>query len=297
MSNHLKIIFMLVLGISINACQTKTYFEDVSFDKKTVVERNIVLFTSEVPSKLRISYYETVNGIDNVLVTKTIQTPYALDMNNAVIKYDSLNFYRSPKKTLIKGVRKFKHNFDEGGAEYLKIENLSNQEIKYALVGTEKLQTQKNIDANKEVIISHPKPLYKGIPLLYLLKPELAPNKDLYFEAIEDYEKTGGKISVGKTSLRKIALYENRLGEVKDSELPFSIDKILSIYENESEKLFLGYSDYSLELLGVKNANEKYRNLVQDKKNWSILAPNAKFMNNGKIHILSITFDEDYNLN
>ncbi len=285
-----KLTLVLIFLISTNAC-TKTEYEEISLNKTVITNRNIIIISSNTPANIRISYCKTDNGISNKLIEDTIRTPYVLEMKNAIIEYDSLDFVSKSflQHRFIKGVRKIKHNFDEGGAEYICLENLSNQTIKFAVIGTQRLETKKNDDNNFTMIDLYPKPIYKGVPLLYLLKPELAPNKDLYFNAIENYNKKDDMVSF-KSTEKKIELYTDKLGNFKNKDIPFSIDQILSIYENESNQLFFDYVNYSLELLGVDNANEEYKSFLKSKniKMFNILLPNKTFYNKGTVPILPL---------
>ncbi len=295
MSNVFKFILTVIFLISINAC-TKTEYEEINLNKTAITSRNIIIISSDTPADVCISYYKTINGTSNKRVKDTIRTPYILEMKNAVIEYDSLDFVSKNcfQHRFIKGVRRIKHNFDEGGAEYLCLENLSNQTIQFAIIGTQKLET-KSDDNHLTIISSHPKPIYKGVPLLYLLKPQLAPNKDLYYFSVENYEEKGGLITVGKTSYKKIELYRNQLGHFKGKDIPFSVDKLLSIYKNESNQLFFDYTNYSLGLLGVDNANEEYQSYLKSKnvKMFDVVLPHKTFYNKGTVPILPFVFDEN----
>ena len=180
MKTLLKVVLAVIPLVSICAC-TYTFFEDAERNKTAVVSRNLIVISSETPADVRVSYYEVSDGTSNKLVTKTIQTPYILDLGRVVVKYDSVNLKQRG------GGNKVKERYKkldvgvllgEGGAEYLKLENLSEQPIKLAIVGTQRLV------ANDNVIESQPNPIYRGVPLLYLLKPESAPNKDFYFRTI-----------------------------------------------------------------------------------------------------------------
>lgn len=79
MKNALVLLFVAVLLLGISSC-TQTFYEDVAKDKVAVVGRNLVVLASDTPAEVLVSYYETSDGTSNKLVTKTIQTPYVLDM-------------------------------------------------------------------------------------------------------------------------------------------------------------------------------------------------------------------------
>ena len=162
MKNALVLLLVAVLLLGISSC-TQTFYEDVAKDKVAVVGRNLVVLASDTPAEVRISYYETSDGTSNKLVTKTIQTPYVLDMGKVFVKYDSVDYkWRGGycgKKHLIDGHKVLNVGIilGEGGAEYLKLENRSEQVVKFAVVGVQKLVTKR--DDERNVIESQPRPV------------------------------------------------------------------------------------------------------------------------------------------
>ena len=91
MKNALVLLPVAVLLLGISSC-TQTFYEDVAKDKVAVVGRNLVVLASDTPAEVLVSYYETSDGTSNKLVTKTIQTPYVLDMGKVFVKYDSVDY-------------------------------------------------------------------------------------------------------------------------------------------------------------------------------------------------------------
>ena len=247
---------------------TRAFYEDAERSKTAMVRRNLVLLSSKSPSDFCISYYETNDGISNKLVTRTLRTPSLLDMGKAVVEYDSVVFVTQGGycgKKYVKDAYKrlcWEKLYKEGGAEYFKLENLSGETIKLAIVGVQKLTTIR--DEEYEIIARHPNPIYKGVPLLYLLKPETSPSKELYFETIQAHTSDGDLHSMIPRGLKKITLYPDRLGDFSGAALPFNAEKIVSLYENESQHLFLTYLNYSLELEGYANENTKFRELKRE---------------------------------
>ena len=90
MKTLLKVALAVIPLVSICAC-TYTFFEDAERNKTAVVSRNLIVISSETPADVRVSYYEVSDGTSNKLVTKTIQTPYILNLGRVVVKYDSVN--------------------------------------------------------------------------------------------------------------------------------------------------------------------------------------------------------------
>ena len=275
---------------------TRAFYEDAERSKTAMVRRNLVLLSSKSPSDFCISYYETNDGISNKLVTRTLRTPSLLDMGKAVVEYDSVVFVTQGGycgKKYVKDAYKrlcWEKLYKEGGAEYFKLENLSGETIKLAIVGVQKLKTIR--DEEYEIIARHPNPIYKGVPLLYLLKPETSPSKELYFETIQAHTSDGDLHSMIPRGLKKITLYPDRLGDFGSDELPFSAEKIVSLYENESQHLFLTYLDYSLELKGYAKGNTQFRSLKKEKgiELFRVVKPHEVVYNRGESPLLPLSF-------
>lgn len=275
---------------------TRAFYEDAERSKTAMVRRNLVLLSSKSPSDFCISYYETNDGISNRLVTRTLRTPSLLDMGKAVVEYDSVVFVTQGGycgKKYVKDAYKrlcWEKLYKEGGAEYFKLENLSGETIKLAIVGVQKLTTIRNEEY--EIIARHPNPIYKGVPLLYLLKPETSPSKELYFETIQAHTSDGDLHSMIPRGLKKITLYPDRLGDFGSDELPFSAEKIVSLYENESQHLFLTYLDYSLELKGYAKGNTQFRRLKEEKgiELFRVVKPHEVVYNRGESPLLPLSF-------
>ena len=275
---------------------TRAFYEDAERSKTAMVRRNLVLLSSKSPSDFCISYYETNDGISNRLVTRTLRTPSLLDMGKAVVEYDSVVFVTQGGycgKKYVKDAYKrlcWEKLYKEGGAEYFKLENLSGETIKLVIVGVQKLTTIR--DEEYEIIARHPNPIYKGVPLLYLLKPETSPSKELYFETIQAHTSDGDLHSMIPRGLKKITLYPDRLGDFGSDELPFSAEKIVSLYENESQHLFLTYLDYSLELKGYAKGNTQFRSLKKEKgiELFRVVKPHEVVYNQGAFPLLPLSF-------
>lgn len=275
---------------------TRAFYEDAERSKTAMVRRNLVLLSSKSPSDFCISYYETNDGISNKLVTRTLRTPSLLDMGKAVVEYDSVVFVTQGGycgKKYVKDAYKrlcWEKLYKEGGAEYFKLENLSGETIKLAIVGVQKLTTIR--DEEYEIIARHPNPIYKGVPLLYLLKPETSPSKELYFETIQAHTSDGDLHSMIPRGLKKITLYPDRLGDFSGADLPFNAEKIVSLYENESQHLFLTYLDYSLELKGYAKGNTQFRSLKKEKgiELFRVVKPHEVVYNQGAFPLLPLSF-------
>lgn len=294
------VVITVTLLLYLAAC-ARLSEQNIEQDKTVVLPRNLVLLSSDTPADVRVSYCEVYDGTSNKLVTRDVRTPYLLDMGSAVVRYDSVHRgLKDPcsKKLAVKDAyKKVKPSvlLDVGGAVYFVLENLSEQTIKFAIVGVQKLVTTR--DDELDVIKSHPSPIYKGVPLLYLLKPETAPNKTLYFEHSQAHNSMQQTQLKGKSEYAKIEFYSRQLGEFSSTELPLSIDKILSLYENESQHLHLNYVSYSHELHGEMGLNRDFQLLkASDVCLFRHIAPKEKLRNRGELPLLPISFEEQRGL-
>ncbi len=171
---------LALICMSTSAC-TKLYDRMATADKRAPVARNILLFSSETPADIRIAYYATEDGQTNRLIEREVQTPYVLELEDAVATYNSIDIYAGNNlcKRWDRTLRSYKQTRDHDGPEYLRVENLSDQMVKLAAIDVQELKTEWVPEYKETVIRSHPIPLYRGVPLLYLLKPERAPGNEL----------------------------------------------------------------------------------------------------------------------
>jgi hypothetical protein len=83
-----------------------------------------------------------------------------------------------------------------------------------------------------------PEPIYKMAPVLYLLKPELAPQRMCYVPAGEgSYE--GGLISINfnKISAVETPLFTHRMGELSTG-LPVRPEQVPALYLKTRSRIF-----------------------------------------------------------
>ncbi len=290
MNKLTKISLLLSIVLSSNACQDYTFSREIEKGKSYLIPHNLIVFNSSAskePVKLRVSYSIKNSNTENKTIEKIVTLPYVLEMEDVIMKYDSLNLMvggRGGKESVLGGARHIQHNYLKGGSDYFRVENLSNQEVEFAIIGNQKLVLE-----NGNMIKSHPNPIYRGVSLLYLLKPNLSPNKDLFFSAARTYKDGGASQS---SILRKISLKPNLLGEFNDKDLPFSIKKILDIYRNHSNNLYLDYFLWSTEALGINNENKDFQALIEfhKKKLYGKIKANETLINKGELPILALEF-------
>ncbi len=293
-----KIVLLIIVMIGNSACQDYTTFRDVEKDKSLLIPHNLIVFDSQQGNegvKLKISYSVSKNKTENKIVEKIVTLPCVLEMEDVVMKYDSLNFMVGggwSKESFLKGARRIKQNYSKGGSDYFRVENLSDKEVEFAIIGKQSLVLE-----NNNIIKSHPNPIYKGVPLLYLLKPDLSPNRNLFVIAAKSYKEDNGLIS-SESFLKKVNWKPNSLGEFDRSDLPFSATSILDIYRTQSEYLYLRYFQYSIGLLGINSKNIYYQNLwtYYNKKLYGKIQGKQTLTNKGELPIVALDFQIDTKL-
>lgn len=266
MKRILNIALLLILIVSNNACQTRTVFEDIQKDKSKSFERNLIVFFSETPAELVVTFSKKKNDKENAVVEQTITTPYILDMGEVIIKYDSLNFVRKPDDKILEGVRRIKRNFSKNGAEYLMIENNSNQDIEFCVVGNQPIEFNYLDIYGTEILNKYPKPIYKGVPILYLLEPEKAPKNNVNVELFNNN---------GDGYVKSISI----LGDFGQGTLPFSIKKIIEVYRDNKD-LYYSYLD-------CFNKTSYDR---EDMFVYGVVKPREIYVNEGRIPFFSKEF-------
>lgn len=236
--------------------------EDVLAEKKNkVVQHNYVLVNSvdNSPAEVEVSYSVWIAGNDeNIVKTEHKTTPFVIGGEPVKIVYDSVALtFKGDVKSRYNAVRR---DYTSKGADYLSIRNLSGVAIEYAVVGNQPIRyysaegldqidvgDKNNIPDRNKVVEQSPNPIYKGVPILYLLYPEKAPQTEVSVPWQEgEYHRGLLKITAHHTKL--FLLKPPKLGELTISS-PFTIEQVLDLYRQESngtEQLFSSYYRYNL---------------------------------------------------
>ena len=185
-------------------------------------------------------------------------------------------------------------NYGLTGSDYLSIKNLSStSKLHFCIVANQdltfynsnelagyNLTNLSEIDEHSVINIS-PSPIYKHTPILYLLKPELAPNKECYMISSE-----GTSSSIESVYATSVELFPNHLGDVTQG-IPYSINEVLNIYKdhysNKNKSLFYSYSDVD----SYKNSNDSHYFLGTQSAMYGIIEPLQSIKNNGQIWFLN----------
>lgn len=285
--------FTLPLIIGTSACQTNVQFEEVSTRNIALIDRNSVLISSSSPAELNISFYQYSEG-KSQLVHKIIQTPYLLNMGPVLVAYDSLNM--TSGKRVIRGLKKIRHDYLEKGAEYLQIRNQSEATLYLAVIGRQKLRKSTSADSpNIEVVQSFPQPIYKGVPVIYLISPSEAPKAAICYHAVLEYSKRKDVVSTGKTIIKTIEFAPERLSSLIGEKVPLSPEKVMSLYRAKEDNLFLDYTKWSIQNIIPDFKNDQFEDL-RTEIYWEI--PSQKIWSNtGRIPLFSLDFRKQDELN
>lgn len=282
----------VIIIVSFSSC-IKVYYDEIATNKSTLVNRNCVLISSDIPADITISFCSYSNG-QNRIEKKDVKTPYLLELGTASVVYDSLNMMRfaggSCKRTLIRGEKRIRHIYTEKGAEYLHIQNNSNYILSVAVVGTQELRPNRQSALDHETVTSYPIPIYKGVPLLYLLKPDITPRLNIFYKEVLEYRKDNYEFGyIIKEGKKRICLSPENLKRIVGEEVPFSVDKAMSLYRLKEYNLFLDYSDWSIHNLDPKLKNFGFYCLATTLF-WQI-EPSQTWCNTGSIPL----FPQDFN--
>lgn len=188
-------LLLLVLG----GCGCKVELEPIGESLRAVTDRNMLLLRSESGDSVDISYSATIDGHVNSVVRRRMATLCLLELGRMVVMFDSLDCIVTMGKCGTQvgtcgGIRCIRHDYSTDGAEYLRIENRGRGRV--AVAGTEGLR--KRATSSEEswrpdaLLATHPAPLYRGVPILYLLRPDLAPNRTFNVE-VTLKEKASGR--------------------------------------------------------------------------------------------------------
>ena len=194
-----------------------------------------------------------------------------------------------------------KRNYTPRGADYLSIKNLSSVAIEYAVIGNQKLEflpadeianssdivNKNQIDKTK--VVKYPSgaaPVYKATSVLYLIKPELAPQTTVYVTK-GIYAADGG---VSGREAVAVPLKTPNFGEIV-ANTPFSVAEVLSLYKQEytyGNTLYPNYNAY----MGRNTKDPNDRSILQHNykiKHYGIVSAGKSLENKGEVWFINIS--------
>ena len=239
-----KVFLVFSVFISFQLKCTKTEEEVIENIKTNSLKHNYIVVNSvdNSPAEVEVSYSVFISGnTKNIVKTERKTTPFIIGGESVQVNYDSIVYIRDKKFRDYQ--RKLKRNYTPEGADYLSIKNLSSVNVEYAVIGNQKLEflsadeianssdiVNKN-EIDKSKVVKYPSgaaPIYKATPVLYLIKPELAPQTIVY--VLKGIYSSEGGVSGNKAVA--VPLKVPYFGEVI-AHTPFSVAQVLSLYKQE----------------------------------------------------------------
>ena len=251
-----KVFLIFSILISFQLKCTKPEIETATSNNTKVLKHNYIVVNSvdNSPAEVEVSYSVFINGnAENIVKTERKTTPFIIGGEEVKVVYDSLLFVHGTTRRFHQN--ELKRNYTPRGADYLSIKNLSSVAIEYAVIGNQKLEflpaneianssdiVNKN-EIDKTKVVKYPSgaaPIYKATSVLYLIKPELAPQTMVY--VLKGIYSSEGGVSGNKAVA--VPLKTPNFGEVI-ANTPFSVADILSLYKQEYTSGNVLYPEYN----------------------------------------------------
>lgn len=276
---------LLVVGVFISfqgSCTKPEIITEIS-NKTKILKHNYITVSSidGSPCEVEVNYSIFIAGnSENIVKTEILTTPFIIGGEEVKVEYDSLTIsYRPNEKRHLHN--ELKRSYSPKGADFLSIKNLSNVDLEYCVVGNQpikyysiddvklKFSNISEIDITK-VIKNSPCPIYKDTPILYLIKPELAPQTEVYIQ------KFNPKIA------EKTPLKTPNFGQIV-AHTPYSASQIVDLYKQEytnGNTLYFSYYTQYIE----KNSANNGRNKI---KHYGTILANQTLSNTGQIWFIN----------
>ena len=296
-----KVFLVFSVFISFQLKCTKIEEEVIENIKTNSLKHNYIVVNSvdNSPAEVEVSYSVFVEGnTENIVKTERKTTPFIIGGESVQVNYDSIVYIWHKKFHDYQ--RKLKRNYTPRGADYLSIKNLSSVAIEYAIIGNQKLEflpadeianssdiVNKN-EIDKSKVVKYPSgaaPIYKATPVLYLIKPELAPQTTVYVTK-GIYAADGG---VSGREAVAVPLKTPNFGEIV-ANTPFSVAEVLSLYKQEytyGNTLYPNYNAY----MGRNTKDPNDRSILQHNykiKHYGIVSAGESLENKGDIWFINI---------
>ena len=296
-----KVFLIFSILISFQLKCTKIEEEVIENIKTNSLKHNYIVVNSvdNSPAEVEVSYSVFINGnAENIVKTERKTTPFIIGGEEVKVVYDSLLFVHGTTRRFHQN--ELKMNYTPLGADYLSIKNLSSVAIEYAVIGNQKLEfssaneianssdivNKNQIDKTKVVkYLSGAAPVYKATSVLYLIKPELAPQTTVYVTR-GIYAPDGG---VSGREAVAVPLKTSNFGEIV-ANTPFSVAQVLSLYKQEytyGNTLYPNYNAY----MGRNTKDPNDRSILQHNykiKHYGIVSAGKSLENKGDIWFINI---------
>ena len=295
-----KVFLIFSILISFQLKCPKPEIETPTSNKTKVLKHNYIVVNSvdNSPAEVEVSYSVFINGnAENIVKTERKTTPFIIGGEEVKVVYDSLLFVHGTTRRFHQN--ELKRNYTPRGADYLSIKNLSSVAIEYAVVGNQKLEfssankianssdivNKNQIDKTKVVkYLSGANPIYKATPVLYLIKPELAPQTTVY--VLKGIYAADGGVS-GREAVA-VPLKTPNFGEIV-ANTPFSVAEVLSLYKQEytyGNTLYPNYDAY----MGRNTKDPNDRSILQKNyriKHYGVVSAGESLENKGEVWFIN----------
>jgi len=301
-----KVFLIFSILISFQLKCTKPEIETAASNKTKVLKHNYIVVNSvdNSPAEVEVSYSVFINGnAENIVKTERKTTPFIIGGEEVKVVYDSLLFVHGTTRRFHQN--ELKRNYTPRGADYLSIKNLSSVAIEYAIIGNQELEydpiqkitdrsdiiNKNEIDKSKVVkYLGGANPIYKATPVLYLIKPELAPQTTVY--VLKGIYSSEGGVSGNKAVA--VPLKTPNFGEVI-AHTPFSVTDILSLYKQEYTSGNILYPEYDAYMDRGRPYNYSISQGKHYLKFYGTILPDKTLENTGQIWFIN-TFKGSYAL-
>ncbi|MGP1538816.1 hypothetical protein [Bacteroides pyogenes] len=283
----LQLCALCFLSILLSMC-TKVDVEDTGVSKTMSLRHNYMAITTKgnAPAEVEVRYSVLGRNGCNEVKTERLSTPCLIGGEEVQVTYDSIAGKHSGRTVFSQLV--LKRDFQENGADFLSIKNLSSSVIEYAVIGNQPLTFHHPADLEgyhnfnhtgevdkDKVVKESPTPVYhNGVPILYLLKPELCKVNHYYILLSVGTCKGGELTTVSSTYAKKI--------DINTTE--HTIREIMDFYKEEYSRghaLFADYGDYDAKC-------PKYKGLARlDMKLYGEIQPYQLLRNSGEIWFIN----------
>ena len=295
-----KVFLVFSIFISFQLKCTKIEEEVIENIKTNSLKHNYIVVNSvdNSPAEVEVSYSVFVEGnTENIVKTERKTTPFIIGGESVQVNYDSIVYIWHKKFHDYQ--RKLKRNYTPRGADYLSIKNLSSVAIEYAVIGNQKLEflfaneianssdivNKNQIDKTKVVkYLSGAAPVYKATSVLYLIKPELAPQTTVYVTK-GIYAADGG---VSGREAVAVPLKTPNFGEIV-ANTPFSVAEVLRLYKQEytyGNTLYPNYDAY----MGRDTKDPNDRSILQKNyriKHYGVVSAGESLENKGEVWFIN----------
>ena len=295
-----KVFLVFSILVSFQLKCTKIEEEVIENIKTNSLKHNYIVVNSvdNSPAEVEVSYSVFVEGnTENIVKTERKTTPFIIGGESVQVNYDSIVYIWHKKFHDYQ--RKLKRNYTPRGADYLSIKNLSSVAIEYAVIGNQKLEflpadeianssdivNKNQIDKTK--VVKYPSgaaPVYKATSVLYLIKPELAPQTTVY--VLKGIYSSEGGVSGNKAVA--VPLKTPNFGEIV-ANTPFSVAEVLSLYKQEytyGNTLYPNYDAY----MGRDTKDPNDRSILQHNykiKHYGVVSAGESLENKGEVWFIN----------